>query len=61
MRLIQCLFYINYDLVRGTFCILHCIYIFDKLLKINFLNFVYKFSGFDFLSKFYILETTMNI
>src|SRR6218665_888702 len=51
MSLIQSLFYIDYDALYGTFCTLHCIHIFGKMLKINFLKFFHKFPGFDFSSK----------
>ena len=36
MWLIQCLFYINYDAVWCTFCTLHCINIFGKMLRVDF-------------------------
>jgi len=61
MWLIQCLFYINYDAVCGTFCTLHCIHIFGKMSKINFLKFFNKFSGFNFSSKNFYLGNTKNV
>ena len=50
---VQCLFYIVYDGVGQfvTFCTLHCIQIFVKMLKINFLKFFNRFPGVDFSSK----------